>query len=247
MSGPEDFVGWAFTEMRVTGSTLTPDDEQDNAILIGGEGSAAEIEQGTPAFGTLGILFRPRRPEPDTGELDDPDSNSLRTVAIAIRHGERLVPIAYRDPRLHRQYDPDEGTFAFVGYGGGRLVLEDAANDKTRLRLVVPNGDDTWEMVYDPDTSTMTMTLGGDVQVRATTGQLTLKAPVIHLDSDDIRNKGGSKAMACVGDLVAVTVTPMQAGPYPCIPITVDPLTAVPPIAAPGVGQIISGRSGVKS
>ncbi len=266
---PSSFASWVFSEMRITGSTLTPDDEADTAVLIGGEASAAELEDGTPAYGTLGLVFRPRPPEPvrpsDVAGLtplqrarliNSGDIEVEHATAIAVRHAERLVPVAYRDPRLNRVYQPPEGALALVAYGGGVLSFEDAPITMpdgsiyltSRATLHVPRGDGEGVMQFemDPVEETFTLRNGQSTVVIDRDGKLTCSAPVIHVDSDDIRLAEGAKQIACVGDLVAVTCAPCLAGTAPVIPVTAPP-GVTEAVAIPGVGQIISGRSKVKA
>lgn len=82
------------------GARINDDDNQ-------GEGSSAEV------FGALGIIGRPLPPETVKGQ-------ELHAEVACVRQADGLIPIAMRDLRLKMQGSgPNEGTLAFVGYGGG--------------------------------------------------------------------------------------------------------------------------------
>lgn len=123
MGGILDFV-IAFVK-AVSSSVSGP----NSAVLVnvagsGGYNDASDDEVGEgaveqEAFGTLGLVFRPRRPDGD-----------LHAEAIATRNGDGLIPFAWRDLRLNKVYSaPKEGSIALVGYGGGFHSIEDTEAD----------------------------------------------------------------------------------------------------------------------
>ncbi len=66
------------------------------------------------------------------------------------------------------------------------------------------------------------------------------------LDSPDVRlGSEAGRQVACVGDLVAVVLPPMVAGPFPVAPVPSTAVTLAGGVL--GSGQIISGRSTVKA
>jgi hypothetical protein len=75
----------------------------------GGEDEATgERATAQPEYGALGIIARPPAP-----------SAAGYATALAVRTGEQMVPIAYRDLRLNANLpEPPDGSVALVGYGG---------------------------------------------------------------------------------------------------------------------------------
>jgi hypothetical protein len=230
------FEGWSFSEMRVTGSTLTQDDERETAVLLGGSASAAEREDGTAAYGTLGLVFRPRRPEPEEGAADDAETNELYARAFAVRHGERLVPLAYWDKRLHRAFPaPREGTVALVGYGGGFLSFDDAAEGESTLEtLYVPYARDSsgvpqkcHTIILDPDQKSIgiiqgdgrAIILGPDGIVMRANGStwLELKDGELTVSAASIKLRGSVMIGSGLG------AVPMVTGLEPCPSLFLSP------------------------
>jgi hypothetical protein len=85
------------------------------------------------------------------------------------------------------------------------------------------------------------------------TGIATLKTPTFKVEADSILlGKGAGREVACVGDLVAVTVPQLlSAAPgSPCVPAiagTPNPAYVTASLGTVAAGQIISGRPNVKA
>jgi hypothetical protein len=80
------------------------------------------------------------------------------------------------------------------------------------------------------------------------TGIATLKAPIFNAEADSIRlGKGAGREVACVGDLVAVTVPQLKDSVtnVPIAPVVPTLITAT--LGYVAAGQIISGRPNVKA
>jgi hypothetical protein len=90
----------------------------DVAGIAGFEpGDAGEQAHEQEVFQSLGVIGRPLPPDAD-----------LFAEALAVRTEDGLLPIAFRDLRLHRAVNPSgsattprEGQTMFVGYGGAFL------------------------------------------------------------------------------------------------------------------------------
>jgi hypothetical protein len=234
MADMSGFEGWAFSEMRITGTTLSADDDSDTAVLIGGDASAGEQEPGATAWGTLGLLFRPRRPEPEDGAIDDPETNALYARAFNVRHGERLIPVAYRDPRLHRVWQPEEGDLGLVGYGGGRVTLEDTPSLQTRIRHRVPFSGGTLEILLEPDEESITITHSAGMLIEAKAEQVRISAPTVYVETPNCILGADGRPVACVGDIVATTVYSLCTAP--------GAPHAPNPGPAPGTGVVCYGK-----
>lgn len=110
--------------VKVVGSAIAGGEPVFNVKSIGGFGgfdgddTDAQGEQSTGQFGysALGIIGRPLPPE-----------GALFAEAAALRVDGGLAPVGWRDMRLHRALEPDEGQLAFAGYGGA--VLSHAMTD----------------------------------------------------------------------------------------------------------------------
>jgi len=86
--------------------------------------SASEFALSQEAYSALGLVVRPRAP----GLLEG--GAPAHAEALCVRLGDGLVPIGYRDLRLHAAYPaPKEGCVALVGYGGGFVSIEDTASN----------------------------------------------------------------------------------------------------------------------
>jgi hypothetical protein len=242
--GPSDFAGYVFSELRISGSTLTPSDERDTAVLVGGEASAGDDEPGTAAWGTLGLVFRPRRPSPETGATDDPKTNELYAHALAVRHGERLVPVAYRDPRLNRIWQPEEGDIGLVGYGGGRVTLEDTPSLQTRIRHRVPFSGGTLEILLEPDEESITITHSAGMLIECKAEQVRIAAPTVYVESPNVILGADGRPVSCVGDVVGFTMYSLCTAPG--APPAPNPAPA-PGTGVVGYGKILSGVIGVRA
>lgn len=238
------FEGWSFCEMRVTGSTLTPSDERETAVLVGGEATGGEDEPGTPAYGTLGLVFRPRRPEPETGATDDPETNELYARAFCVRHGERLITVGWRDKRLNRVWEPAEGDVGLVGYGGGRVSLEDTPSLQTRIRHRVPFSGGTLEILLEPDEESITITHSAGMLIECKGEQVRISAPTVYVESPNVILGADGRPVSCVGDIVGGTVYSLCTAPG--APHAPNPAPA-PGTGVPFFGKLLSGVTGVRA
>lgn len=136
--------GMLTTFLRVVGSTVVG---TNSAVMVGGDtgiGGLTDPEGDAPgerrddveAYGAPGIVFRPRPPSTPSGSSDE-----LAAEAIALRTPDGVIPVAWRDLRLNRRFpNPKVGSVALVGYGGGFLSFDDAADgsDTSQGALYVP-------------------------------------------------------------------------------------------------------------
>lgn len=116
---------------RVVASSVSP---RTRAVLLNivgaagdadgsGDDEAGETATNQEHFTALGIIARPRPPSRVLPAQSGPE---VGAEAVALRTGDGLVPIGYRDLRLHARYPaPKEGTIALVGYAGGFHSLDD--------------------------------------------------------------------------------------------------------------------------
>lgn len=87
----------------LTGDEIAVDENENNS----------ETTDDADVYGTLGVTGRPLPPDNAGGVKEHAEVVCLRTA-------DGLVPIAVRDVRLRMGGNaPNEGTMAFVGYGGG--------------------------------------------------------------------------------------------------------------------------------
>lgn len=136
--------------------------------------------------------------------------------------------VGYHDPSNAGTADIGERRFYARSSDGAPVVEFWLKKDgKVSLKSLV---NSTVEMTWDP-----------------VTGTVTHKCTVFQVDADELRlGKGAGKAVACVGDLVAVVVpTLLSSAPgNPCLPAIA---TLVTPTGYAAAGQIISGRTTVKA
>jgi hypothetical protein len=97
-------------------------------VAPGGEDeSTGERAVRQPEFGALGVIARPPAPS-------GLDGREAYAEAIAVRTGNQLIPIAYRDARLNAFFSSiSGGTVALVGYTGAfvRTGLDGVVSTKT--------------------------------------------------------------------------------------------------------------------
>ncbi len=132
--------GAVLSFVRVIGSTVLG---EHSAVLLGGEGAAGDVDDplgdgssdgftDAEHYGTPGIVWRPRPPEPIAGK-------SIGAEGIGARIGRQTVPLGLRDLRLNRRFSaPKPGSVALVGYGGGFLAFDDTPAKESRATLYVP-------------------------------------------------------------------------------------------------------------
>lgn len=132
--------------VKVVGSALVGREPTFNVRAIGGFGgfdgddsdSAGEQSTGQVGYSALGIIGRPLPPE-----------GALFAEAAALRIDGGLSPIGWRDQRLHRAVQVDEGQLAFAGYGGAVLshAMTDDPVGARRANIA------TWYVPFDFDSS----------------------------------------------------------------------------------------------
>lgn len=204
------FSAWVASFMRIGGSSVSATGH--SAVLLGGEGTVGDLEDAegelpgeqveeTEAYGVPCIVWRPRAPSTvDIGNRQE----ELAAEAMALRIGERLVPVAARDLRINRKFpNPKVGSCAFVGYGGGYLGIDDTATQESMVTLYVPysfSGDtpskahciqldpdsgavkivqgDGYAIFLDPDNGITLRDATGQNYVQLKDGQLTIVGDV---------------------------------------------------------------------
>jgi hypothetical protein len=145
-ASPEPFIaGIAFGFLRIIGSSIAG---KHSAVLYGGDGPVGglgdleldeegERREDVEGYGGFGLVFRPRPPEVIGGE-------ELAAEAMGLRGPKGLVPVAWRDLRLHRRFPaPKAGSIGLVGYGGGFAAFDDTTADSgtekaSKFTLYVP-------------------------------------------------------------------------------------------------------------
>jgi hypothetical protein len=151
----------------------------------GGEGDAlfatdddeeGEVSDGTEMFTALGIVARSLPPEEE-----------VHTEIIGVRTGDGLVPVAYRDLRMHEAFPdgPGEGTVALVGYGKGfhSLDVVDEGTFRANLHTIYCPFDfdadgvpqQAHSITMDPEAGNRSVTIAASTDVGKGIG-LTLNA-----------------------------------------------------------------------
>lgn len=112
----------SFTLYNVTGTAGLDGDDSDES----GENALQQ-----EAYQTLGRIARPM-PKDDDGLAE----------AVATRTADGLIPLAYRDARLHRNYpNPAPGSIADVHYGGGFQSMDYNGDGNTVHTIYGPKKD----------------------------------------------------------------------------------------------------------
>lgn len=209
-----------------------PDDPDDDAL--------GEVANNQEVFSALGIVGRPRPPEKGS------DSITRFLEALGVRTMDGLLPIAFRDRRLHENFpNPKEGTVAFVGYGGAFLSFDDGTtsfNGKkaTVVTLYVPYdfnssgvAQKAFSVIIDPDTKAMSLIHGkGQALLFQDDGSITAQSPnassflklengKITLQTDQLVLNGGA---VVIGNPTGLIV-PLAAGAAspPCPRLFLNP------------------------
>ena len=129
--GSQVLADWVFQIAKVVGSSIAEGasgtkrpvqyrivglpgwDLSGSEIAIDENENNSESTDDADVYGALGVLGRPLPPESAAGVEEHAEVVCVRTADV-------LVPIAVRDVRLRMGGNaPNEGTVAFVGYGGG--------------------------------------------------------------------------------------------------------------------------------
>lgn len=102
----------------------------------------AETSPDEPLYGPIGFYFRPDAP------VKAADATGIRPEGrpevVAVRLGDRVLPLTYRDLRLSSQVDPDEGEGGLAHYGGGFISLKwNTSEDGTSIVIYAPRKDST--------------------------------------------------------------------------------------------------------
>jgi len=122
----------------------------------------------------------------------------------------------------------------------------DHANRRAHLYVPYDGGTKAHEVLVDTVANTISVSHGdGITSVVITDDRVTLRATRVDVEADDVRLAGGSKQVACVGDLVAVVIPALATAAGPVA--AVNPLAVTSTGGTSAVGQIISGRSNVKA
>jgi hypothetical protein len=107
----------------LTGDEIAVDENENNS----------ETTDDADVYGTLGVTGRPLPPD-NAGGVEE------HAEVVCLRTADGLVPIAVRDVRLRMGGNaPNEGTMAFVGYGGGYHSISPVDNadlDKGSVHVI---------------------------------------------------------------------------------------------------------------
>ena len=192
----------------------------DNSDNVGEGTDDAEV------FGALGIIGRPLPPETIDGQ-------DMHMEVACLRMSDGLIPIAARDLRLKMQGNgPGEGTFAFIGYGGGfhSMTPVDGGSGGTIHMIYCPfdfDGDGVAQKSHSialdptPGNESITIAHADGQAITMFEEQLVLKSPSgassITLGDDGIimaANQITMNAGVVIGDaLTAVPLLPGVASP----------------------------------
>lgn len=233
---------WITASLQITGSVVSG---PHNAVLVGGDSSLSglgedqalgETSQDSEAYGAFGIVFRPRPPETVEGE-------TLGTEAIGLRLPDGIVPVAWRDLRMHRAFPaPKPGTVALVGPGGGFLSFDDTEAKTTRQTLYCPYAfsggvaTKAHSITLDPDEETITVVHADGAAVILSSDGAIIKGPSgatrIELTDTGITIVGNvtvvGAVVAGVNPLAPAAVgVPVLCGPSPGVP-SVSLMVATP-------------------
>jgi len=99
-----------------------------------------------PLYFVPGYYCRPMPPvEEGSGSGLDPEG---ACEVVAVRVGDEVVPLAYRDLRLNSQVNPDEGELGLAHYGGGFISLKwNADTDGTNIMIYASRKDSSGMVV----------------------------------------------------------------------------------------------------
>jgi len=144
---PTLFGNLSISTLEVVSSNVTA---PLNAVTVCGNGTVdGETAQDEDAFGAPGLIFRPRKSGSVVGK--DGQKYTVGAEALAVRHGDRFTPFAWRDLRINLAMPATKpGTVALVGYGGGHLAIEDTVGDKSLVALRTPCGSGSHALTLDP-------------------------------------------------------------------------------------------------
>jgi hypothetical protein len=129
--GSQTIADWVFQFAKVIGSSIAEGasgtkrpvqyrivglpgwDLTGDEIAIDENENNSESTDDADVYGSLGVIGRPLPPE-NAGGVEE------HAEVVCVRTADGLVPIGVRDVRLRMGGNaPNEGTVAFVGYGGG--------------------------------------------------------------------------------------------------------------------------------
>ena len=130
-NGSQTLADWVIQFAKVVGSSIAEGasgtrrpvqyrivglpgwDLTSDEIAVDENENNSETTDDADVYGTLGVTGRPLPP-------DNADGVEEHAEVVCLRMADGLVPIAVRDVRLRMGGNaPNEGTMAFVGYGGG--------------------------------------------------------------------------------------------------------------------------------
>lgn len=96
-----------------------------------------------------GYFCRPLEPDFDGPAVEVPGECEV----VALRAGDELVPVGFRDLRINAKTNPDEGELGIAHYGGGFASFKlTPNNDGTAIVLYSPRGTDGAHVIsMDPD------------------------------------------------------------------------------------------------
>jgi hypothetical protein len=133
---------------------------------------------------------------------------------VALRAGDELVPVGYRDLRINAKTNPDEGELGLAHYAGGFLSFKLTGDaDGTAVALYSPRGSDGAHVIsMDPDASNSHVVIlheaGQSITLNAD-GQVVIVSPdganVIEVGDDSVKVNGAEVRM--VGSVVLGTET----------------------------------------
>jgi len=231
----------------VAGSSLHSESDTGDtrAVLFGVEGTGAsgepgEVDNDAEVFGALGIIGRPLQPATVKGR-------SAHAEVVCLRTADGLVPISTRDLRLRMQGDgPNEGTVAFIGYGGGFHSISpvdqnpdngsihvvycpydydsDGVAQKAHAVTLDPSSGNESVTIVHAEGQSVLMQNDGSIQLQSPDGQSYIKIEngAITLSSTQVILNGG---MVSVGNPVTPPAVPLLPGPAspPCPRLFVSP------------------------
>lgn len=232
-------MGLAFSIFRVVRTALA---EATKAVLLELDSGSdttdrfPEAPRGVPAFGALGLLFRPRRPTKSNGQ-------ARHLEAYGIDDGGGVVGVAYRDLRLNQLFPSlQEGEISQVGYGGAfvsnRPTLAASGNvTGNELVIYVPYAFDGEGVPTKAHTIEI---LGGDTpSIALIHGEgMAITAVAGGKNSIVMKNKAGDSYVEVNDDGIVLNGNVQVTGSM----VVGNPATAVPAMvgaAAPGAPSAV--------
>lgn len=157
-----------------------------------------------------GFYARPLPPNFNGSAVETPGECEV----VALRVGDELVPVGYRDLRINAKTNPDVGELGVAHYGGGFLSFKlTDGNDGTAVALYSPRGSSGAHVLsMDPDSANSHVVIlhesGASITLNKD-GQVVVLSPnganLLEVGDDGVKLNGAEVRM--VGSVVLGTET----------------------------------------